>query len=69
MSTCQITVNGTGRTVPASTALPAVVAELTGATTGIAVAVNNEVVPRSRWAATVLQDGDAVEVITAMQGG
>ncbi len=45
------------------------VAELTDATTGIAVAVNSEVVPRSQWAVTVLRDGDAVEVITAMQGG
>jgi thiamine biosynthesis protein ThiS len=69
MSTCQITVNGADRTVPTTTTLPAVVAQLTDATTGIAVAVNNEVVPRSQWAGTVLQEGDAVEVITAMQGG
>jgi sulfur carrier protein len=69
MSTCQITVNGTTREVPRMTSLPAVVAELTDATTGIAVAVNSEVVPRSRWVDTLLQDGDAVEVITAMQGG
>lgn len=69
MSTCRITVNGTSREVPRMTSLPSVVAELTDATTGIAVAVNSEVVPRSRWADTLLQDGDAVEVITAMQGG
>jgi sulfur carrier protein len=36
---------------------------------GIAVAVNNEVVPRARWSETVLQDGDAVEIVRAVAGG
>jgi len=36
---------------------------------GMAVAVNGEVVPRSRWPATELADGDQVEVLTAVQGG
>ncbi|WP_157930625.1 sulfur carrier protein ThiS [Glycomyces xiaoerkulensis] len=35
---------------------------------GTAVAVNGEVVPRSEWDRT-LADGDAVEVLTATQGG
>ena len=37
--------------------------------TGVAVAVDGEVVPRARWAATVLADGARVEVLTAVQGG
>ena len=36
---------------------------------GIAVAVNGEVVPRSQWPVYELHDGDVVEIITAMQGG
>jgi sulfur carrier protein len=36
---------------------------------GIAAAVNGEVVPRSQWPVHELKDGDVVEVITAMQGG
>lgn len=36
---------------------------------GIAVAVNGEVVPRATWPDTVLVDGDVVEVVTAVQGG
>ena len=36
---------------------------------GIAVAVNGEVVPRSQWPVYELNDGDVVEIITAMQGG
>lgn len=36
---------------------------------GVAVAVNGEVVPRSAWAATALNDDDEVEVVTGKQGG
>ncbi|TDW26960.1 sulfur carrier protein ThiS [Cryobacterium psychrophilum] len=40
-----------------------------GGRLGVAVARNSEVVPRSRWATTVLEAGDDVEVVTAVQGG
>ena len=36
---------------------------------GVAVAVDGEVVPRAEWAATALADGARVEVLTAVQGG
>jgi sulfur carrier protein len=36
---------------------------------GIAVAVDAEVVPRSAWARTALAEGQAVELLTAIQGG
>ena len=36
---------------------------------GVAVALNDEVVRREAWAATVVRDGDRVEVVTAWQGG
>ena len=45
------------------------VAELTAAPSGVAAAVNGEVVPRGLWAATPLRRGDQVEVVTAVQGG
>ncbi|WP_433300670.1 sulfur carrier protein ThiS [Actinoplanes sp. CA-030573] len=45
------------------------VERLTEARRGVAVAVNGTVVPRSTWATSVLADGDAVEVLTAAQGG
>lgn len=44
------------------------VAAVTEARRGIAAAVNGEVVPRSEWD-RALADGDAVEVLTATQGG
>jgi sulfur carrier protein len=36
---------------------------------GIAVARNGRVVPRSRWAAEPVTDGDEIEVVSAVQGG
>ena len=36
---------------------------------GVAVAVDGEVVPKVRWAEAVLADGARVEVLTAVQGG
>lgn len=43
--------------------------ELGADSTGVAVAVNDTVVPRGRWAQTPLGDGDTVEIIHAVQGG
>lgn len=37
--------------------------------TGIAVALDGDVVSRSAWASTRLRDGAAIEVLTAVQGG
>jgi sulfur carrier protein len=36
---------------------------------GIAVALNGRVVSRAEWDSTVLKDGDAIEIVRAMQGG
>ena len=36
---------------------------------GIAVAINNKVVPKTKWNETILQDNDKVIVISATKGG
>ncbi|HIX55509.1 MAG TPA: sulfur carrier protein ThiS [Candidatus Sphingobacterium stercoripullorum] len=36
---------------------------------GIAVALNNQVVPKERWAQTTLKPSDNILIITASQGG
>jgi sulfur carrier protein len=68
-----VTVNGELRSVAPGASVAHVIAELTGAdgppARGLAVAVNGAVVPRSSWEVTALGDGDAVEVLTAVQGG
>jgi sulfur carrier protein len=66
-----VVVNGAERDVRAGTSVATLVeqvaAEPTGA--GIAVAVNGEVIPRGSWEERTLEDGDAVEVVAAVQGG
>ena len=61
--------NGGPDHVPDGTTVDDVVVRLGRGKSGLAVAVNDEVVPRSRWASTALQAGDRVEVLTAAQGG
>ena len=36
---------------------------------GVAIALNGAVVRRRDWSATVLGEGDRVEIVRAMQGG
>ncbi|OPF79067.1 thiamine biosynthesis protein ThiS [Streptomyces antioxidans] len=64
-----VSVNGEPREVPEGTTLDRLVATLTQAPSGVAAAVNETVVPRTRWSETPLGDGDRVEVLTAVQGG
>lgn len=64
-----VSVNGEARALPAGTDLGTLLATLTQAASGVAAAVNESVVPRGRWAATTLGEGDRVEILTAVQGG
>ncbi len=64
-----VTVNGQPREVPEGTTIEQLVSQLTAAPSGVAAAVNGEVLPRRAWAATPLADLDQVEVVTAVQGG
>lgn len=43
--------------------------ELTPTQAGIAVAVDREVIPKTKWQATELREGSDVEIIRAVQGG
>ncbi|HEX5132559.1 MAG TPA: sulfur carrier protein ThiS [Candidatus Krumholzibacteria bacterium] len=38
-------------------------------TAGVAVALNETIVPRAEWSSRRLAPGDAVEVVRAVQGG
>lgn len=65
-----IIVNGQNRS-PDDYALVSVMAAdgIDAGARGIAVAVNDAVVPRGRWAETVLSPGDRVEIVKVLQGG
>ncbi len=64
-----VTVNGRPRQVAPGTSLQTLIGGETGGGRGGAAALDGEVVPRSRWASTTLRDGNAVEIVTAVQGG
>jgi sulfur carrier protein len=65
----EIVINGKPRRAAADMSLAQAVAMLTDAETGVAAAVNGDVIRRAAWEATQLSDGDEVEVLTAVQGG
>ncbi len=64
-----IVINGVRHRVDGATSLERAVALVTSAATGIAVAVNGEVVRKTSWAITILAPGDEIEILTAAQGG
>jgi sulfur carrier protein len=64
-----VTVNGTARKLAGDETVADVVAELVDHPAGVAVAVNDEVVPRTHWSRTPVRGGDRIEVLTAVQGG
>ena len=64
----RVIVNGEAREI-ASTRLDALLGELEYEGTHFAIAVNYDVLPRSRWAETALRNGDEIEIITPRQGG
>ena len=68
MST-QVKLNGEPRELSDGATVAEAVAQVTDLTSGVAAAVNGDVLPRGSWAATPLRDGDQVEVVTAVQGG
>lgn len=67
----RITVNGRETEVDPGAPLADVLRRLDieDTTEGVAVAVNDSVVPRREWPSRRLQDGDAVEIVRAVQGG
>jgi sulfur carrier protein len=64
----RVTVNGEPREIH-SARVDALLGELEYEGTHFAIALNYDVLPRSRWAQTALQAGDEIEIITPRQGG
>ena len=64
----RVTVNGESREISAAR-IDALLGELDYEGTHFAIALNYDVVPKSRWAETALKAGDEIEIITPRQGG
>jgi sulfur carrier protein len=64
-----ISVNGEPRELAAGATVAELVAALGLAGRKIAIAVNREVVPRTKYATRALASGDRVEILEAVGGG
>ncbi|GAB3447140.1 sulfur carrier protein ThiS [Streptomonospora sediminis] len=64
-----VIVNGERREIPPQTTVEEVVRTLTQAPSGVAVALNDEVVPKAGWGTTEVGEADRIDVLTAVQGG
>jgi sulfur carrier protein len=63
------TVNGRPRELAEPATVLALVRDMALEGKRIAVEVNGEVAPRSRWATAALAEGDRVEIVGAVGGG
>ena len=68
-SSITVYVNGEALSVPPGRKLGELVDAHTPSRSGVAVAVDGEVVSRAAWAGHELADGARIEILTAVQGG
>lgn len=64
-----ITLNGENKTIEKNKTVQELLKEKDQHRDGVAVAINDEIIPRSKWSEAVVQAGDKVEIIGAVQGG
>ena len=64
----RVIVNGEPREV-SSARVDALLGELEYEGTHFAIAVNYDVLPKSKWSKTPIKNGDEIEIITPRQGG
>jgi len=64
-----IILNGTARQIPERTSAAALLLSLGLADKRLALEINREIVPRSRFDEHVIRPGDRVEIVHAIGGG
>jgi sulfur carrier protein len=64
-----IRVNGRACTIDGPTTVGALVDDEVTDRRGVAVAIDGEVLPRTRWDGTEVTDGMRLEILGAVQGG
>jgi sulfur carrier protein len=64
----RVIINGEAREI-SSKSVDALLGELDYEGTHFAIALNCDLLPKSRWAETSLKNGDEIEIITPRQGG
>jgi thiamine biosynthesis protein ThiS len=68
-SMVQIVVNGESRAVPQGAGIAALLVQLGLPNDRVAIERNLEILPRSQWAATIVQQGDRYEIVHLVGGG
>lgn len=67
--TVLVRVNGKERRIPAGTAISALLTDLAVSTPRVAVERNREIVPKSSYEATRVEEGDEIEIVEFVGGG
>jgi sulfur carrier protein len=62
-------INGVSEKIKFGTTISSLINELNITNKKIALEVNGEIVPRSQFDSRVLEDGDQIEIVTAVGGG
>lgn len=65
----KLTINGISRTFAMDLNVAGLIEQLELTGQRVAIERNSEIVPRSRYAATSLADGDQLEIVVAVGGG
>lgn len=65
----KITLNGECRALTSKISLKQLVSELGLDNKRLAIEINQEIVPRGKYGATLLQEADQVEIVHAIGGG
>ena len=65
----KLTINGEDREFSLNLTVAALLAELGMKPDRVAVELNREIVPRDRWPATQLNEGDRLEIVHFVGGG
>jgi len=65
----RVSVNGQWRMVTRATRVADLVCSLGVSTPRVAVEYNREILPKARYAETLLREGDEIEVVTFVGGG
>jgi thiamine biosynthesis protein ThiS len=64
-----LTINGEEREFRSLSTLSDLVAQLGMKADRVAIELNRELIPRDRWAATQISDGDKLEIVHFVGGG
>ena len=65
----KLTINGEDREFGPISTVSSLLAQLGIKADRVAVELNRELIPRNRWAATELSDGDKLEIVHFVGGG